>query len=119
MIKIVTPDTMGADLAATIGMHRLRYRVFKDRLGWDVTTSGDLEADEFDTFRPVYVLHVDNEYVDGCVRLLPTTGPYMLRDVFPVLLGTEPAPVGARVWEASRFACEKSGSTDSRSDLSP
>jgi hypothetical protein len=24
-------------------MHRLRYRIFKERLGWDVQVSGDME----------------------------------------------------------------------------
>ena len=107
MIRLITADDRGANLAAFIRMHQLRYRVFKTRLEWEVMTSGDMEADEFDAMRPVYVLHEDDEgEIDGCVRLLPTTGPYMLRDVFPALLGEEPAPVSAHIWEASRFACE-------------
>ncbi|GAA0709219.1 hypothetical protein GCM10009105_09480 [Dokdonella soli] len=36
--------------------------------------------------------------------MLPTMGPYMLRDVFPMLLDGEPAPADARTWEISRFA---------------
>ncbi len=110
MIRLVTPDERGANLAAIVGMHRLRHRVFKARLGWEVVSSGELEADEFDTLRPVYVLHESGDgEIDGCVRLLPTTGPYMLREVFPALLAGEPAPVSAHVWEASRFACESVG----------
>jgi acyl homoserine lactone synthase len=109
MIKLLSGSEIGANLNAVVGMHRLRYRVFKTRLDWEVTTTDDLEADEFDTLRPVYILHEDEAgAVDGCVRLLPTTGPYMLRDVFPALLGQEAAPVGGRVWEASRFACDVS-----------
>ena len=107
MIRLVTADDRGANLASVCGMHQLRYRVFKTRLDWDVMTSGGMEADEFDTMRPVYVLRENDEgKIDGCVRLLPTTGPYMLRDVFPALLGGEPAPVSAHIWEASRFACD-------------
>ena len=35
-----------------LGMHRLRGRVFKDRLDWDVAVSNGLEIDEYDTFKP-------------------------------------------------------------------
>jgi N-acyl-L-homoserine lactone synthetase len=107
MIRLITSDQRGSHLPALIEMHRLRYRVFKERLDWEVTTTADQELDEFDTLRPVYLLHeTDEGDVDGCVRLLPTTGPYMLREVFPALLRDQPAPVTHRIWEASRFAYE-------------
>lgn len=86
-------------------MHRLRYQVFKGRLDWDVQTSGDLEIDSFDALDPTYLVQrAASGAVQGCVRLLPTTGPNMLRDVFPCLLGDRPAPAHARIWESSRFA---------------
>src|SRR5215472_13671237 len=107
MLRLITGDDLAANVAALHGMFRLRYRVFKIRLDWDVTTSGDLEFDEFDGDRPYYIVHEDEGgAVDGCVRLLPTTGRYMLRDVFPALLGSDIAPATHRIWEASRFACE-------------
>jgi len=37
-------------------MHRLRYRVFEERLDWDVQVSGDMEIDAFDACQPVYLL---------------------------------------------------------------
>jgi acyl homoserine lactone synthase len=37
------------------------------------------------------------------VRLLPTTGPNMLADTFPVLLDGRAAPKNAKIWETSRF----------------
>ncbi len=43
----------------------------------------------------------------GSWRLLPTTGPYMLRDVFPQLLHGVAAPAAADTWEISRFAVSK------------
>ena len=76
-------------------MHRLSYRIFKERLGWDVQVSGEMEIDEFDACRPAYLLQRDDDgRIQGCTRLLPTTGPTMLRDTFPVLLAL--APVLAR-----------------------
>ncbi|WP_027531673.1 acyl-homoserine-lactone synthase [Bradyrhizobium sp. WSM3983] len=107
MMQVITPDFYGAFVEELTKMHRLRYRVFKERLNWDVQTSGDLEVDEFDALRPVYLLQRANDYrVQGCVRLLPSTGPTMLRDTFPVLLDDhrfEPSPL---VWESSRFALD-------------
>ena len=89
-------------------MHQLRHRVFKERLGWDVTSSGGLEVDEYDAAGPTYLLYQEREKgpVRGCVRLLPTTGPYMLAETFPLLLGDRAAPRGLHVWEASRFAVD-------------
>ncbi len=64
-------------------MHRLRKAVFHDRLKWDVPVSGDWEIDDFDDEDPLDVLSLDTSgAVQGSLRLLPTTGPNMLRDVF-------------------------------------
>ncbi len=105
MIKIVTEDNAGRHVINLYQMHRLRKTVFKDRLGWDVTISGELEADEFDGTGSSYLLSIDRYgAVDGCVRLLPTTGPNMLRDIFPSLVTKAAVPCSERVWEASRFA---------------
>jgi hypothetical protein len=45
MIQLITPDRYGAFLDELGEMHRLRYRIFKERLGWDVEVSGDMEID--------------------------------------------------------------------------
>ena len=94
-------------------MYRLRHAVFHDRLGWDVTSDQGMEHDEFDQVNPIYALArgADDE-VEGCTRLLPTTGPYMLKDVFPELLAGRPAPQQRDVWEISRFALAE-GKSDS------
>lgn len=87
-------------------MFGLRHRVFKERLDWDVPSRNGLERDQFDDQRPVYLAyHGDNGDVVGCVRLLPTTGPNMIRDVFPDL-AEEPIPADTRVWEVSRFGID-------------
>ena len=105
MIKLVTKDNAGRNVTNLYQMHRLRKSVFKDRLGWDVTVSGELEVDQFDALGPSYVLSTDGHGdVNGCVRLLPTTGPNMLRDVFASLVTKAAVPCGERIWEASRFA---------------
>ena len=103
------------DHRAAIGMYRLRHEVFHDRLGWEVTTDNGMEHDEFDRADPIYMLAKgDEDEVLGCWRLLPTTGPNMLKDTFPQLLHGQPAPQQTDVWELSRFAvtapqCEGAG----------
>lgn len=94
-------------------MHRLRKRVFHDRLRWDVTVEGDREADSFDAADPLYLVSVESEGapVRGCLRLLPTTGPNMLRDVFPELLPGDriESPL---IWESTRFAVDLPAQAD-------
>jgi acyl homoserine lactone synthase len=62
--------------------------------------------DRFDRADTVYVTVEDGQSrIAGCARLLPTTQPYLLADVFPQLLQGAPPPRDERVWELSRFAC--------------
>ena len=55
MIQLITPDRYGAFMNELAEMHRLRYRIFKERLGWDVQVSGDMEVDEFDEIGRAHV----------------------------------------------------------------
>jgi acyl homoserine lactone synthase len=92
--------------ALALGMHRLRRRVFRDRLDWDVSVSDGLEVDQYDALSPTYLVGIDRQDVVGCVRLLPTTGRNMLADTFPVLLDGRAAPTNPRIWESSRFCVD-------------
>jgi acyl homoserine lactone synthase len=110
MIQLITPEHYGEFIDELATMHRIRFRIFKERLGWDVQVSGDMEVDEFDACRPFYLLQrEDGGRIQGCVRLLPTTGPTMLRDTFPALLGGQVAPASDVVWESSRFGLDLCG----------
>lgn len=95
-------------------MYRLRARVFHGRLGWDVPTIAGMEIDGYDALGPHYMLIHDQEgKLRGCWRMMPTEGPNMLKDTFPQLLHGEQAPVGAHIWELSRFAIETGGEDQS------
>ena len=99
-------------------MFAFRHRIFHDRLGWDVTSDRGLEHDAFDRLDPVYLLaRDDHQRVEGCWRILPTTGPYMLRDTFPQLLGGHSAPQAPDIWELSRFAVEPGDGSSSQAQL--
>ncbi|HEX7914087.1 MAG TPA: acyl-homoserine-lactone synthase [Paraburkholderia sp.] len=105
----------GANFTLLMGMHRLRRKVFKDRLDWSVSTTGDLEIDRYDTLDASYLVIVDHGDVLGCVRLLPTTGPNMLADTFPELLDGTTAPRSDKIAESSRF-CVDTELSDATSD---
>lgn len=111
----LTRQNLGGNQDLLIGMHRLRRRVFKERLDWSVSVAGDLEIDHFDTFGPTYLLVVDDRDVIGSVRLLPTTGSNMLADTFAILLDGNPAPRSQTIWESSRF-CVDTTRTDATTD---
>jgi acyl homoserine lactone synthase len=99
-------------------MHKLRAKVFKDRLGWEVPVLSGMEIDGYDALEPMYMMirEPGKGTLRGCWRLLPTEGPYMLKDSFSELLHGEQAPQHARIWELSRFAIETD--CDSRFGLS-
>jgi acyl homoserine lactone synthase len=89
-------------------MFRLRARVFRDRLGWDVQVIDGRERDKYDDEGPVYLIYADDEAkkVKGCLRLLPTTGPTLVADIFA---DTVPDAVYIRaptVWECTRFCLD-------------
>lgn len=110
MLQLITPSIYSAFPDAIAEMHRMRARVFRDRLKWDVEVSDGRERDRFDDLHPIYLLQRDHDgRVCGCARLLPTLGPTMLHDVFPALLRGEPMRASPAIWESSRFAVDAPG----------
>jgi acyl homoserine lactone synthase len=108
MIILVNGSERDQHRALIMDMYRQRARVFKDRLGWDVSVSDGLEMDEFDEINPLYLISVDDitGRLRGSLRLLPTTGPNMLRNVFPQLLPDDLVVESATIWESSRFSMD-------------
>jgi acyl homoserine lactone synthase len=82
-----------------------RHKVFVENLGWDLHSPDGHEQDQFDRPDTIYVAARDDENeICGCARLLPTTRPYLLSEVFPQLLNGAAPPCSPDVWELSRFA---------------
>jgi N-acyl-L-homoserine lactone synthetase len=107
MIVIIDSLNAAENAGLLTKMFELRKRVFHDRLGWDVEIKDGMERDLFDDLDPAHVVSVDDDgNVVGCMRLLQTTGPHMLADVFACLLDGEPPIRSARVWEATRFCVD-------------
>ena len=103
----LTNQMFGQHLDLLNAMYRLRRRVFKERLDWTVSVSGDVELDVYDILSPTYLLVMTGAgKVAGSVRLLPTTGANMLADTFAILLGGEQPPCSERILESSRFCVD-------------
>lgn len=115
MIYVVDSLNNSNHQALLEDMYRLRKRVFHDRLGWDVEIKDGKEIDLFDRLDPAHVISVDDEgNVVGCMRLLQTTGPHMLADVFSSILDGEPPLRSSTVWEATRFCVDTQRLTGGR-----
>lgn len=88
-------------------MFEARKRLFADRLEWDVTVDErGWEVDQYDALNPLYLISTDDSGAhQGSLRLLPTTGDTMLRDVFtPIFDNTViESPL---IWECTRFCIE-------------
>jgi N-acyl-L-homoserine lactone synthetase len=89
-------------------MFRLRARVFRDRLRWDVQVADEKERDKYDDEGPVYIIYADDESlkVKGSLRLLPTTGPTVLADIFSDTLPDAVHLSAPTIWECTRFCLE-------------
>lgn len=104
MLDVITAPVPGRRTELE-SMFRLRDEIFNQRMNWDVESKDGMERDQFDGLNPIYFLAYDDSgALSGTWRLLPTTGSYMIRDVFPFLLEGEEAPSSLEIWEASRFA---------------
>ena len=88
---------------AWISHHRLRHRLFIERNAWEVPAYKGFEYDQFDTPAAQYLLWLDDAgQTRGATRLIPTTQPYMIQQLWPELLHGDP-PTSLAVWEATRF----------------
>jgi len=99
-------DDLPSDIYHHLGI--FRHKVFVQRLRWEipgVCPDATSEWDEFDGGGTVHLVALSGgDGVCGCARLMPTTGPYLLRNVFPELAGPGCLPSSPSIWEMSRFA---------------
>lgn len=100
---------------------RLRKRIFADRLGWSVPVSGPWERDRYDDHDPAYLLWCDDNFkrLYGSVRLMPTTGPTLLYDVFRDTFPVECSLIASGIWEGTRLCIDDEALRRHLPDLSP
>jgi len=104
MIDCVTASNAQHYTNALHQMFQRRHDVFVKARGWsDLAHDGDIEKDQFDTDRAVYLLSIrEDGVVCGGLRLLPTTGPHLLSEVFPQF-AVDGVPRGPHIYEMTRY----------------
>lgn len=90
-------------------MFRTRKTVFADDLGWDVSVQGGLEQDAYDRMEPVYLVWCNEQRTRlyGSMRLLPTTGPTLLFDVFRDTFPDSANLIAPGIWEGTRMCIDE------------
>jgi acyl-homoserine lactone synthase len=82
---------------------RQRYDIFVEKMGWSLDCAEGIERDQFDRADTIYLLSIDDEdRLRGAMRLLPTTSPHLMSELFPHLCA-EGVPQHETIWEISRF----------------
>lgn len=114
MLHTRDPDSQASD-AAMRAMFAARKRVFVDLLKWDLPVlAGQYELDQFDDEHARYLILADTEQNHlASARLLPTTRPHILADLFRELCEGEP-PTGPDIWEITRFCLDPAPKTHER-----
>lgn len=107
MIESFSIETAHMFGDALVSQHKLRYREFIERQGWDIPSINGLEYDQYDTPATVYFVWRDEDnIVRGVARLNPTDRPYMLKDIWPHFVTEIELPDTSKVWEGTRFAID-------------
>jgi acyl homoserine lactone synthase len=105
MMQTISGNTSEFSPELENAIAQYRHKIFIERLGWPLPVENGMERDQFDRPDTVYVIaRNSNGEICGCARLLPTTHPYLLGEVFPNLLSGLSVPCSNDVWELSRFA---------------
>jgi len=105
MVNLITAHNRAKFRAPLEAMHRDRKKIFVDALKWDVpVVDGQYEIDQFDTDEAIYLVALapHSQRHLGSVRLLPSTGPHLLSEVFPFLC-EKGVPVGDDIYEITRL----------------
>ena len=110
MIYAISKDNRAEFARELDCMYRDRKRVFVDWLKWGVpVVDGIYEMDQYDTDETVYIVSADPETGRhlASVRLMPTTRPHMLEEIFPMLC-EDGVPIGDDIWEMTRICLSPS-----------
>ena len=109
MLVVVEETNAGEHRELLENMFRLRARVFRDRLKWDVVVEDGMERDRYDDLGPVYLVYTDEEQkqVKGSLRLLPTTGPTLVSEFFSDTMPAAAQLSAPAIWECTRFCLDE------------
>lgn len=104
MVVVITSRNAAAETELLDQCYRLRHRIFVEECGWHLAATPDgREIDPFDTPDAIHLAVVEDGRAVAYSRLLPTTRPHLLSDVYPELLDGAPPPRARWIYEWTRF----------------
>ena len=112
MLRIITSQNAEdhADLMERVW--RFRHAQFVERLGWKELKSEDgREIDRFDTDDAIHLVVEKAERIVGYTRLLRTSGPHLLSEVYPEIMEGHAWPRERSVYEWTRCISDEHAGT--------
>lgn len=108
MLHLVEPHCSATEDDVLRAMFAARKQVFIDLLGWDVPVlAGRFEIDQFDDEHAIYLVVTDAAgRHQASARLLPTTRPHILADLYAPLCDGA-VPQGPGIYEVTRFCLDR------------
>lgn len=103
MLRVITSQNIEdySDLMEQVW--RFRHTQFVERLGWKELNSEDgREIDRFDTDDAIHLIVEKRDRVVGYTRLLRTSGPHLLSEVYPQIMEGQDWPRERAVYEWTR-----------------
>ena len=103
MIKVITSDNIDDNPGLMEKVWRFRHVQFVERLGWrELASESGHEKDRFDTGDAIHLVAEKTGKVVGYSRLLRTSGPHLLSDVYPEIMQGRDWPRESTVYEWTR-----------------
>jgi len=104
MIHVITSDNRHLYEPELLAHFRLRHEIYVVERNWTNLASPDgLERDQFDNNDATYILASENGQIIGGSRLVPTTRPHLLSEVFPHLAVVRGLPRAVDIYEWTRM----------------
>lgn len=112
MVEIINRINHHLYLDRMQALYAFRFKVACHEMGWNLPDAKDgLDIDQFDSEDAVHFIDVNKkDEIIACARLVPTTGPNMLKDVFPEFCESEP-PCSPDIYEYTRYFVTKENTT--------
>lgn len=118
MLHVLQSSAAAAPDELLRSMFAARKRVFVDLLKWNVPVlNGCYEIDQYDNEHAIYLILADEHGTHlGSARLLSSTRPHILGELFPQL-SEGPVPTGSGTWEITRFCLDRNLSARARREV--
>jgi len=104
MIHVITGANRHLYELELLAHFRLRHEIYVVERNWTNLTRPDgFERDQFDNEDATYILASEKGQIIGGSRLVPTTRPHLLSEVFPYLASVRGLPRAVEIYEWTRM----------------